>query len=124
MIKVKVEGNFNKTLDFLKKGSNLIPMELLHSYGKKGVAALSSATPKNTGATSEKWSYVIKRTNAETSITWTNDSITNGIPIVILLQYGHTTRNGGYVSGLDFINPAMKDIMTNLANDMWKEVNK
>lgn len=123
MIKINVEGNFTKTMNFLK-GYNNIPMELLHSYGKKGVADLSSATPKNTGATSKQWSYIIKRNKTEISITWTNDSVTKGTPIVILLQYGHVTNNGGYVTGIDFINPAMRDIMTSLSNELWKEVTK
>lgn len=124
MIKIKTEGDFKKTMDFLQRSSKLSAIDILHKYGKAGVDALSAATPVDTGETSKMWRYEITTNNSSSSVTWINDSVNNGIPIVILLQYGHGTRNGGYVTGTDFINPAIKSVMDNIADSIWREVNK
>lgn len=94
----------------------------LDKYGRAGVAALSAATPKDSGETASSWEYEIKRTKTTVSIVFNNTNIQNGVPIAIILQYGHATNNGGYVEGVDYINPAIKPIFERIANDAWKEV--
>lgn len=124
MIEIKHKGNFNNTERFLKGSKNFNFMSLLNEYGKKGVDALSQATPIDSGKTSYSWNYEIHTTKNSYKIVWTNDNINDGIPIAILIQYGHAVKNGGYVEGRDFINPAMKPIFDNMANELWKEVTK
>lgn len=124
MIKIKCTGDFAKTTKFLESMKKMSLTDILHKYGKAGVKALAEATPKNTGETASKWNYEITTSKTGSSVTWTNDAVNNGIPIVILIQYGHGTKNGGYVSGVDFINPVMKKLLDNLADSMWKEVTK
>ena len=124
MIRIKCTGDFNKTTDFLKRASKCNFTAILNKYGKQGADALASATPQDTGQTARSWGYTIKQGAKESSITWTNDHFEGGIPVVVLIQYGHGTRNGGYVSGVDFINPAIKSTMEKIANEAWKEVTK
>lgn len=124
MIRVKCTGDFKNTTKFLERASKMSITDILNKYGETGVKALSAATPKDTGETASKWGYEIKAGKTSSSITWTNDAVNDGIPIVILIQYGHGTRNGGYVSGVDFINPAIKGVMDSLADSVWREVTK
>jgi hypothetical protein len=124
MFRVKCTGDFNNTIKFLERARKMSITDILNKYGEAGVKALSAATPKDTGETASKWSYEIKVSKTSSSIAWTNDSVNDGIPIVILIQYGHGTRNGGYVSGVDFINPAIKGVMDSLADSVWREVTK
>ncbi|MPM42084.1 hypothetical protein SDC9_88746 [bioreactor metagenome] len=124
MIRVKCTGDFNNTMKFLERARKLSITDILNRYGQEGVKALSAATPKDTGDTASKWGYEITTGKNKHSITWTNDSINDGIPIVILIQYGHGTKNGGYVSGVDFINPAIQSVMNKIADSIWKEVTK
>lgn len=122
MIKIKCTGDFTNTTKFLEGIKKLSISDILNRYGEEGARALAAATPINTGDTASKWGYTITNGRNGSSVTWTNDAVNNGIPIVILLQYGHATKNGGYVSGVDFINPAIKGVMDRLAESMWKEV--
>lgn len=124
MIKFSQKGDFSKLNSFLEKSKNLIKIGDLDKYGREGVQALSEATPKDTGLTSKSWNYEIKRTNDRVSITFTNSNIQNGVPIAIILQYGHGTGWGGYVQGRDYINPAIRPIFDKIADDAWKEVTK
>lgn len=124
MFRVKCTGDFNNTIKFLERARKMSITDILNKYGEAGVKALSAATPKDTGKTASKWGYKIKVSKTSSSIEWTNDSVNDGIPIVILIQYGHGTRNGGYVSGVDFINPAIKGVMDSLADSVWREVTK
>ena len=124
MIRVKCTGDFNNTMKFLERARKLSITDILNRYGQEGVKALKAATPKDTGDTASKWGYEITTGKNKHSITWTNDSINDGIPIVILIQYGHGTKNGGYVSGVDFINPAIQGVMNKIADSIWKEVTK
>lgn len=121
------KGNFNRIETFLAQGLHFKPFirMILDKYGKLGVEALKEATPKDTGKTSESWSYKIEEENDGTlKIVWSNSNLGNGwAPIAILLQYGHATGNGGYVQGNDYINPAIDSIFHRLADDAWKEVN-
>lgn len=124
MIKVKCTGDFKNTTKFLEKASKMSITDILNRYGKEGVNALSAATPIDTGETASKWDYEIITGKTKSSVTWTNNAMNNGIPIAILIQYGHGTKNGGYVSGVDFINPAIKSVMDRLADSIWREVTK
>lgn len=124
MIKIKCTGDFTNTEKFLERVRKLSIRDILNKYGQEGVKALAANTPINTGDTASKWGYTISTGKKGSTITWTNDSVNDGIPIVILLQYGHATKNGGYVSGVDFINPALKGIFDNMADSVWKEVTK
>ena len=124
MIKFSQKGDFSKLNSFLGKSKNLIKIGDLDKYGREGVQALSEATPKDTGLTSKSWNYEIKRTNDRVSITFTNSNIQNGVPIAIILQYGHGTGWGGYVQGRDYINPAIRPIFDKIADEAWKEVTK
>lgn len=122
MINIKCTGDFNKTEKFLEGMKNLSIRDILNKYGQEGVRILSTNTPKDTGETASSWSYKISTGKRGSSVTWTNNAIVDGVPIVILIQYGHTTKNGGYVSGVDFINPSMKSLFNNMSSAIWKEV--
>lgn len=97
-------------------------MAILNRYGEQGVAALAAATPVDSGNTAGQWSFKVIGNRKEATILWTNSHIINGVKIAIILQYGHGTRNGGYVQGRDYINPAMRPVFDKMAEDVWKEV--
>lgn len=122
MIKVISKGNFKKTEEMLKRSGNWSSKIDLDKYGSKGVAALKEATPKDTGLTANSWSYKITRSKNSVIISFENSNINDGVPIAIILQYGHGTRNGGWVEGYDYINPAVRPIFDELAKAAWKEV--
>jgi hypothetical protein len=125
MIRFKQSGNFNNSEKFLTRAQKIKIELVLEKYGHVGVAALSSATPKDTGYTADAWDYEVSVKDSGYSIAWTNSSVTpDGIPIVILLQYGHGNGKGGYVEGRDFINPAMRPIFDKVAENLWQEVTK
>ena len=124
MIGFRHKGDFSKTTNFLKKAKQLNILHVLEKYGQAGVAALASATPVETGLTASSWSYKVERTNASASLVFYNSNIQNGVPIAIILQYGHGTRNGGWVEGRDYINPASQPIFDKLADSAWREVTK
>ena len=122
MIRVKQRGDFARTERFFKQAAAADYMSIFNKYGQIGVAELSAATPKDSGAASSSWDYIILKKNGSFSIVWTNTNIENGVPVVILIQYGHGTKNGGYVEGRDFINPATLVVFEELAKEIWKEV--
>ena len=122
IIVFKQKGNFKRTRKFLKRCSNLQLDDLLDQYGKEGVEALARATPKDTGKTAASWSYAVHKSDGRITITWSNSNIVDGVPIAVILQYGHGTRNGGYVEGVDYINPAMRPIFERIAQRAWGEV--
>lgn len=124
MITFRHKGDFSKVTAYLeraKKGANI---QSLEKYAKEGVAALSSATPVETGRTASSWYYEIENQNGVIRISFCNSNINNGVPIAIILQYGHGTRNGGWVEGRDYINPAIQPIFDKITNEAWKEVTK
>lgn len=122
---VKVKGEFKKTKNFLGNITARGYLKNLHALGRRGVAALAAATPVDTGETAISWDYEIIEEDDTIKIIWTNDNmVDNDTPLVILLQYGHGTRNGGYVVGRDFINPAIRPIFDQIADDAWMEVKK
>ena len=116
------KGDFSKTIKFLNKVKNVKINNILSKYGKIGVTALSQATPKDSGITSRSWNYKIEVNNDNASIVWYNTNVVKGVNIAVILQYGHGTRNGGWVEGRDYINPAMKPIFDKIADQVWKEV--
>lgn len=124
MIEVKQKGDFKNLTSFLEKAKEKINLGILDKYGRAGVAALQSATPKDSGKTSESWYYKINRENGIISLSFHNSNENQGVPIAIILQYGHATGNGGYVEGIDYINPAIQPIFMQLAEEVWKEVDK
>ena len=124
MIRVRQKGDFSNLTRYLEKAKKGARLTDLDRFGKEGVAALASATPVNTGKTASSWYYQIERKNGNATISFHNSNIQNGVPIAIILQYGHGTRNGGYVQGRDYINPAIQPVFDKLAESAWKEVTK
>lgn len=122
MINVSVKGDWSKTNNFLEKALNVIKLGQLDRYGRWGVEALAAATPKDSGKTASSWYYRIVRHNGGVKIEWLNSSENEGVPIAILLQYGHGLHQGGYVEGIDYINPAMKVVFEEIAETAWKEL--
>lgn len=122
MIRIVQRGDFKKTERFFRKALRKDYLTILEKYAAEGVAALSSSTPVRTGKTASSWGYEIKRTRNGATIYWTNSNIVNGVPIAVILQFGHGTNGGGYVQGLDYINPAMRPIFDKIAEQAWKEV--
>ena len=124
MIKFRQKGDFSKTYRYLEKAKKAVRLEDLDKYGREGVAALASATPVESGLTANSWYYEIEKGKETVTISFCNSNIQNGVPIAVILQYGHGTRNGGFVQGRDYINPAIQPVFDRIANDAWKEVTK
>ena len=124
MISFRQKGDFSKLTRFLERAKNLVHLSDLDRYGREGVAALASATPVDTGKTAASWYYDIKINKESASIAFNNSNIQNGVPIAIILQYGHGTKNGGWVEGRDYINPVIQPIFDKIAEEAWKEVTK
>lgn len=122
MITINHYGDFKKLTNFLEKMKRMFDVSMLDKYGKEGVAALSAATPVDSGKTASSWTYEIKDIKDGVALTFNNTNIQNGVSIAIILQYGHGTRNGGWVEGRDYINPAIQPVFDELANEAWKEV--
>lgn len=124
MISFTHKGNFDKTEKFLKKSFGKDYRSVLERFGQRGVTALSAATPIESGQTANSWSYDIIQNDDTISIVWNNDHIVKGVNIAVILQYGHGTRNGGWVQGRDYINPALRPIFDELAEAAWREVTR
>lgn len=122
MFRIKHRGSFKKMEKFLQRADSDYFFRNLDKYGKMGVSALASATPKKTGKTASSWRYEIDKTGGKISISWLNDNVNDGVNIAVIIQYGHGTGTGAYVKGVDYINPALKNIFESIAEDIWKEV--
>jgi len=122
MISAKASGDFSKITKFLNTMRKKDAKAVLKKYGERGVELLRNATPVKTGKTASSWRYEINVSKGRYSINWLNDNIHNGVNIAIILQYGHGTRNGGYVAGKDYINPVMQQIFSEMAEELWREV--
>lgn len=122
MFTLHESGSFKNTEAFLKKMEKGDLYSGLDGLAKEGVAALASATPRDSGLAASSWGYKIEKTKDEVSIYWTNTNVEGGQLVVILLQYGHGTGTGGYVEGQDFINPAIRPIFDKIATQVWKAV--
>ena len=124
MISFRQKGDFSKLTKFLERAKETVHLGDLNKYGRQGVAALASATPIDSGETAESWYYEIENNKESATITFYNSNVQNGVPIAIILQYGHGTRNGGWVEGRDYINPAIQPIFDQIVDDAWREVSK
>ena len=124
MITFRQKGDFSKLTRFLERAKETVRLGDLDKYGRQGVAALSSATPIDSGLTAESWYYEIENKKGSATITFYNSNVQNGVPIAIVLQYGHGTRNGGWVQGRDYINPAIQPVFDEIVNEAWREVTK
>lgn len=119
---IKQKGNFNRTNKFLRYVLDQQYLDILNKYGAEGVRALSANTPRDTGETASAWSYEIIRGRNKIILAFNNNHIEKGVPIAVILQYGHATRNGGWVEGIDYINPAIQPIFKKIADDAWGRV--
>ena len=124
MISFRHKGNFNKATRYLERVKQAVHLGILDKYGREGVAALASATPTDTGKTASSWYYSIENKKGSVTISFNNSNIQNGVPIAIILQYGHGTGTGGWVQGQDYINPAIQPIFDEIVTKAWKEVTK
>ena len=122
MIRISSRGDYRKATRYLEKLKETVRIGTLDEYGRRGVKALSDATPKDSGLTASSWEYEIVHRKGGVSLQFRNTNINDGVPIAIILQYGHGTRNGGYVEGRDYINPAIQPVFDEMAEDLWKEV--
>lgn len=124
MIRFRQKGDFSKLTRFLERAKEVVRLGDLDKYGREGVAALASATPVESGLTANSWYYEITNKNGSATITFYNSNVNKGVPIAIILQYGHGTRTGGWVQGRDYINPAIQPIFDKIANEAWREVTR
>ncbi len=122
MIRFEQKGDFKNLESFLNRAGNFDMRTFLDRYGREGVEALRSNTPIDSGLTASSWDYYIETNKRTSKIVWTNTHNISGVNIAIILQYGHATKNGGYVQGQDYINPAIRPIMDKIAEDVWREV--
>lgn len=122
MIRIRQRGDFKKTEKFLKKSFGRRYIRILEKYAQQGVSSLSASTPVDTGLTASSWTYDIVQNEDGISIVWKNLNIQKYVNVALILQYGHGTRYGGYVEGIDYINPALKPIFDKMADAAWKEV--
>lgn len=124
MISFRQKGDFSKVTRYFEQLKEVAKLGVLDKYGREGVAALSSATPVESGRTASSWYYEIKHGPGSATIEYHNSNINDGVPIAIILQYGHGTGTGGYVEGRDYINPAIQPVFDRIVEDAWKEVIK
>lgn len=124
MISFRHKGDFELTTKFLKKDRKKIESINFEKYGQIGVNALSSATPVDSGTTAKSWAYEVVRGKDFVSIRYYNTNVESGIPIAVLIQYGHATKNGGWIEGRDYINPSIQPIFDKIVKDVWGEVTK
>lgn len=124
MISFRQKGDFSKLTRYLERAKEAVKLGDLDRYGREGVAALASATPVDSGLTTNSWYYEIENKSGSATITFYNSNVNKGVPIAIILQYGHGTRNGGWVEGRDYINPAIRPVFDKIAKDAWEEVTK
>lgn len=124
MIRVQQNGDFKKITTYLEKIKHPINESLLNKYGREGVSALEASTPVDTGQTAKSWRYATSISQGKAVLSFHNTNIQNGVPIAIILQYGHATGNGGWVEGRDYINPALRPVFDRLAKEAWREVTK
>lgn len=124
MISFRQKGDFSKLTNFFEKAKEVVHLGVLDKYGQEGVSALASATPADSGQTARSWYYRIEQRKGSVTISFHNSNIQNGVPIAIILQYGHGTRTGGWVQGRDYINPAIRPIFDKITEYAWREVTK
>ena len=124
MVTLTSSGDFSKLNGFLNRCLESVNLSILDKYGRIGVAALAAATPVDSGKTAQSWEYSIKRTGTGVNLEFWNTNVNDGVPIALILQYGHGTGTGGWVEGRDYINPALQPVFDSILNDVWKEISK
>lgn len=124
MITIESQGEWKLTRNWFDRMTKLDLALIMNQFGKEGVSALAAATPSRSGLTSKSWNYEVTRKGNNWKITWTNSNANKGANIAVLIQYGHGTRNGGYVVGRDYINPAIRPVFDKIAQKAWKEVTR
>ena len=124
MIIFRQKGDFSKATRWFENLKQTSHLSILDKYGKEGVAALASATPKDSGLTANSWGYKIERSSGSAKIIFENSNVNKGVNIAIILQYGHGTGTGGWVEGRDYINPTIQPLFDKWANEAWREVTK
>lgn len=124
MITIESQGEWKLTRNWFDRMTKLDLALIMNQFGKEGVSALSAVTPSRSGLTSKSWNYEVTRKGNNWKITWTNSNVNKGANIAVLIQYGHGTRNGGYVVGRDYINPAIRPVFDKIAQKAWKEVTR
>lgn len=122
MISISHKGDFKKTNSFLEYLRDKRMYDKLDKYAQEGVEALAAATPVDSGRTADSWTYEIERSDTRITIRWLNTNVNKGVPIAIILQYGHGTGTGGYVEGRDYINPALRPVFDDISENVWKEM--
>ena len=121
LIKFKQKGDFSKLTNYFERAREIFKVGDLDKYGRMGVKALEDATPRDTGKTASSWYYEIENQNGKATISFHNSNVENNVSIAVILQYGHGTRNGGWVEGRDYINPAVQPVFDDIADKAWKE---
>lgn len=124
MIRFRQKGDFRKATRYFERLREIVHLGTLDKYGREGVAALASATPVESGKTASSWYYEITNNEQTAKISFYNSNVNKGVPIAIIIQYGHGTRNGGWVEGRDYINPAIQPIFDRIAEEIWREVTR
>jgi hypothetical protein len=124
LIKFKQKGNFSRITSYFERVKEVFKVGELDKYGREGVEALRAATPVDSGKTADSWYYEIENQNGKATISFHNSNVNDNVSIAVILQYGHGTRNGGWVEGRDYINPALQPVFDKIAADAWKEVTK
>ena len=124
MVTLTSSGDFSKLNGFLNRCLESVNLSILDKYGRIGVAALAAATPVDSGKTAQSWEYSIKRTGTGVNLEFWNTNVNDGVPIALILQYGHGTGTGGWVEGRDYINPALQPVFDSILNDVWKEITR
>lgn len=122
MIAFRQKGDFSKMSSFMERAREIFNKGDLNKYGEEGVAALASATPRDTGLTADSWKYKIERNDGSVSLSFYNTNLPDGVPVAIILQTGHATVNGGWVEGIDYINPALEPVFADILENMQKEL--
>ncbi|MBP5598097.1 MAG: HK97 gp10 family phage protein [Pseudobutyrivibrio sp.] len=121
-ITIERQGNFKQLNSFLERAKEAFNLGVLNRYGREGVKALSQATPEDSGTTADSWDYKIIREGSTTTLAWTNDNVVNGVNIALILQYGHATKSGTWVEGIDYINPALQPVFEEIKTQILKEL--
>lgn len=119
---IESKGEWKNTRKFLKFIQTWEVKHILEKYAEEGLRSLTDATPSESGKTAECWDYEVEASASSGAIHWTNTNINDGVNIALIIQYGHGLRQGGYVEGTDYINPAIKPVFEALAEEAWKEV--
>lgn len=125
MITFHSKGDWKKTRNFLRRAVLDKELAVLNYYGKKGVEALTSMTPIDTGLTAASWYYqIVRDDNGQIALQFCNSNVKDYVPIAVIIQYGHATKSGSWVEGKDYINPVIQPIFDQIANDVWREVTR